>query len=317
MGNKINIYIFLLYFFMLISWTAFAKADDATIWNQGLSLPDFFISSDNEGFNTRKISAGYLFFYEHADRNIGIQLQQSEFKQERWNTNANQVAFVSKDINPRTALGYSINFGINHLDGRSLVTTNSNYNFRVFEKTRMELIVNRARVETSRSLDNDIYYTMFGVNLEQQIFSRLSVMAMIGDMKFSDSNSRPFLRAKIIVDVLPDHGISFQLRYKKYHSTDIDVERNYFNPENYRETMAILGYRKRIKGWGFSFKAGLGKQYIDSIPSTQTKLFEFNVNSPFVGNAFFRTRLGYLQYGGFQGPDYSYKYLMEELIFSF
>lgn len=78
----------------------------------------------------------------------------------------------------------------------------------------MELIVNRARVETSRSLDNDIYYTMFGVNLEQQIFSRLSVMAMIGDMKFSDSNSRPFLRAKIIVDVLPDHGISFQLRYK-------------------------------------------------------------------------------------------------------
>jgi hypothetical protein len=206
---------------------------------------------------------------------------------------------------------------MNHLDGDSLITTDSKYSFSLFEKTRMELIVNRARVETPRSLDNDIHYTMFGANLEQQIFSRLSVMAMVGDMKFSDSNSRPFLRAKIVVDVLPDYGVSFQLRYKKYHSTDIDVEKNYFNPEDYRETMAILGYRKRMKGWVMSVTAGLGRQHIDSIPSTQTKLFEFNANSPFVGNVFFRTRLGYLQSGGFQGPDYSYKYLMEELIFSF
>jgi hypothetical protein len=53
------------------------------------------------------------------------------------------------------------------------------------------------------------------------------------------------------------------------------------------------------------------------ITDKATKLLELNATSPFVGDVFFRTRLGYSQSGGFQGPDYSYKYLMEELIFSF
>jgi hypothetical protein len=158
---------------------------------------------------------------------------------------------------------------------------------------------------------------MFGANIEQQVFSRLSAMAMIGDQKFSDSNSRPFVRAKIVADVLPDYGINFQLRYRKFHSTDINVDRNYFNPEDYQETMAAIGFRKKIKGWMYAGTLGFGRQHIDSIPSTQTKLFEFNATSPFVGDIFFRTRMGYSQSGGFQGPDYSYKYLMEELIFSF
>lgn len=308
---------FLHLFLMFISFNQALKADDETVWKQGITLPEIFISSDNEGFNTRKIGTSYLPFYEHGDRNSGVQLQYSHYRQDHWSASSNQVAFISKAMNPRTALGYSVNVGINELDGHSLLTTDSQYGFSLFEKTRLELVLNRARVETQRSLDNDVYYTMVGANLEQQIFSRLSAMAMIGDMKFSDSNSRPFVRAKIVADILPDYGINFQLRYRKYHSTDINVDRNYFNPEDYQETMAAIGFRKKIKGWMYAGTIGIGRQHIDSTPSTQTKLLEFNATSPFVGDIFFRTRLGYSQSGGFQGPDYSYKYLMEELIFSF
>jgi hypothetical protein len=315
--KHLNIKNFSYVFLIMIGYSQSLKADDETIWKQGITIPELFLTSDSEGFSARKISASYLPFYEHGDRNSGVQLQHSRFKQDHWSTSSNQVALITKAINPRTALGYSVNVGVNELDGHSLLTTDSQYGFSLFEKTRLELILNRARVETQRSLDNDIYYTMFGANIEQQVFSRLSAMAMIGDQKFSDSNSRPFVRAKIVADVLPDYGINFQLRYRKFHSTDINVDRNYFNPEDYQETMAAIGFRKKIKGWMYAGTLGFGRQHIDSIPSTQTKLFEFNATSPFVGDIFFRTRMGYSQSGGFQGPDYSYKYLMEELIFSF
>ena len=317
MGYKIKAHYFIYGLLALIGASGFAMADDETVWKQAISIPETFISSDSEGFNAQKLGLAYLPFYEHGDRNSGVQLQHSQFRQDHWSASSNQVAFISKAVNPRSALGYSVNLGLNDLGGHVLLTTDSQYGFNVFDKTRVELVLNRDRVETQQSLDNHIYFTMVGANIEQQIFSRVNLMAMVGDMKFSDSNSRPFVRAKIVADIFPDYGINFQLRYRKYHSTDIDVDRNYFNPENYQETMAAIGYRNRIKGWMVAGTIGLGRQHIDSTPSTQTKLLEFNATSPFVGDIFFRTRLGYSQSGGFQGPDYSYKYLMEELIFSF
>jgi len=292
-------------------------AGDETNWKQAISIPEILISSDSEGFETRKISLGYLPFYEHGDRNIGLKLENKAFTQSDWSTHSNQISFVNKAINPRTGLGYSVNLGVNNLGNQTLVTTDSQYSFRLADKTKLEFILNRDWVETQKSLDQHIHYTMIGANVEQEIISRLSAMLMVGDMVFSDSNSRPFIRAKLVADVLPDYGLNVQLRYRKYHSTNLDVERNYFNPENYQETMVAIGYRKRVKGWILAGTLGLGRQYIDETPSTQTKLLELNATSPFVGDIFFRTRMGYSQSGGFQGPDYTYKYLMEELVFTF
>ena len=307
---------YFLSFLILFSVTSYAISDE-TKWKQAISAPETMISSDSEGFDTKRISLGYLPLYEHGDRNMGLKLETDHFDQANWTAHTNQISFVTKAINPRSALGYSIKLGLNDLSGQTLVTTDSQYSFNLSDKTRMELVINRDRLETQKSLDNHIYFTMVGIDVEQQIFNRLSIMGMISDMEFSDSNSRLFFRAKLVADVLPELGINLQLRYKKYHSTDINVEKNYFNPENYQETMAAIGYRKRINGWMLAGTLGLGRQRIDATSSTLTKLIEFNATSPFVGNVFFRTRLGFNQSGGIQGPDYSYKYLTEELTFSF
>ncbi len=292
-------------------------ADETTIKGQGLVLPEFFISSDSEKLSIKKASLGYLPFYEHGDSNTGIKLQNNQFHQDSWSIYSNQISFITKEINSKTTLGYLVNLGVNQLEGKSIITIDSQYQFKLFDKTSIELILNRDRVETQKALENNTFFTMAAINIEQEIRSDLRAMLMIGEMKFSDGNSRPFLRARLIADVLPDYGVNLQLRYRQFHSDDIDVERNYFNPEDYRETMLVIGYRKRFEGWNLAGTLGVGRQEIDNLNSTQTKLIEFNATSPFVKNIFFRTRLGYSQAAGFQGADYSYRYLFEELIFAF
>lgn len=294
-----------------------SSADEAVIQKQGLVLPEFFISSDSEKLSIKKGTMGYLPFYEHGDSYTGIKLQNSQFHQNAWSIFSNQLTFLTKEINSKTALGYTLNLGINELEGKSLITIDSQYQFKLLDKTSLELILNRDRVETQRALENNTYFTMAAINVEQEILSGLRAMLMMGEMKFSDGNSRTFIRARLIADVLPDYGINLQLRYRQFHSDDIEVERNYFNPEDYRETMLVVGYRKRYEGWNFAGTVGIGRQEIDNRNGTQTKLIEFNATSPFVNNIFFRTRLGFSQSAGFQGPDYSYRYLFEELIFSF
>ena len=53
-------------------------------------------------------------------------------------------------------------------------------------------------------------------------------------------------------------------------------------------------------------------------PSTTTQLYELAATSPVASNDYyFKTRAGYGKSAGFLGPNYFYRYLMEEIIFPF
>ncbi len=136
-------------------------------------------------------------------------------------------------------------------------------------------------------------------------------------MYFSDTNTRPFFRLNLIYDVLPEYGVNLQLRYRQYRDTNTAVANNYFNPNQYHETMFAVGMRRMVEGWRLAGTAGLGSQTINSDGSTGTQLLEFSATSPAVSNIFFRTRIGYRKAAGFQGPNYTYSYFMEELIIPF
>ncbi len=317
MGNKINSNHYVWILVIQISSLDLVHAEDTTNTKQGISLPEIFISSDSEGLKVSKFNASYLPIYNHGDSNSGIKLQHSNFNQQSWSTSANQLTFVSKSLDPIATQGYQIYLGVNQINGKSIITSDSQYSFELQTKTKVELILNRDRVETQKSLENDISYTMLALNVDHEISKNLTAVGMIGNMSFSDSNSRPFIRLKLIADVMPDYGINFQLRFRQYHSTDINVQRNYFNPEDYHEAMALIGFRQWIQGWVLTGSLGYGKQKIDNEKYTKTRQIDFSMTSPVNDRIFLRLRLGFNQSAGFQGPDYSYKYLMEELTFSF
>lgn len=317
MGNKIKIKHYIGFIFLTIYLSNLVFAEEVMPTKQGITFPEVFISSDSENLNVRKYSTAYMPVYQHGDLNSGIRLQHLDFEQQSWGASGKQLSLFAKNIDPKTALGYSINFGVNDIHGKSVITTDSQYSFELESKTRVELILNRDRVETQKSIENNISYTMLALNVDQEIFKNLTAIAMVGNMNFSDSNSRPFVRLRLVADVIPEYGINLQLRYRRFHSTDINVERNYFNPEDYQETMVLLGFRKRIQGWMLAGTAGYGQQQIDYQQNTNTKLLDLSVTSPIQEGIFFRAKAGFNQSAGFQGPDYYYRYFMQELIFSF
>jgi hypothetical protein len=173
-------------------------------------------------------------------------------------------------------------------------------------------------VETQNSLNNGIYYTLGGVSVEQQVLERLTAILMGANMYFSDTNTRPIVRAKLIYDLVPDYGLTAQLRYRQYRDTNTNVANNYFNPSTYNETMIAFGARKRMAGWMLSGTVGVGRQTVNQDPSTTTQLYEFAATSPVASNDYyFKTRAGYGKSAGFLGPNYFYRYVMEELIIPF
>ena len=294
--------------------TAFA-ADDFE-GKQAISIPDFFASTDSEGFNTYRYRAGYYPLYEHGDKYTGIEYLHNRFTHGSWSSSANQVTLITTAINPRTTLGYTLNLGYNVENGYKLLTTDSQYGFSLTDRTRAEFVVNRDRVETQNSLINGIHYTLAGAGIEQQVADRLTFVGSGGGMFFSDTNSRAYMRLKLIYDLIPEYGVTAQLRYRQYHGSNTNVQNNYFNPGRYSEYMLAAGVRKRIAGWAVNGTAGLGQQQVDQGPHTTTQLLEFAATSPYAGKIFFRTRLGYSKSTELHGPNYSYRYIMEYLIIS-
>lgn len=292
--------------------------DEELETKQAILIPSVYFGSDSEGFSTYKYRAGYLPLYENGEEYTGITYQHNYFTQGNWNSSGEQYTLLTKSINSRTGLGYNLNIGYNTENGYNLVTTDSNYGFRVTDSTTAELILNRDRVETQNSLNNGIYYTLGGVSVEQQVVERLSAVLMAANMYFSDTNTRPIVKAKLIYDLIPDYGLTAQLRYRQYRDTNTNVANNYFNPSTYNEAMLAFGFRKRIEGWMVNGTVGVGRQTVNQDPSTTTQLYELAATSPVASNDYyFKTRAGYGKSAGFLGPNYFYRYIMEELIIPF
>ncbi len=293
-----------------------AEGDDQRVGKQGLAIPNIFISSDSEGFHANKYKMAYYPWYQHEKKYTGLEYQRSIFKQNTWQSDGDQINFVKKSISSDSKTGYHLSAGYNEQNQHGLLMLDGQIDFKVTDSTSAELAMNRDRVEALNALDQGIYYTLFNLAVEQQLNTRWSMVAVGGALFFSDDNNRPFVKAKLIYELLPEQGITAQLRYRQFHSTR-DDSNNYFNPHQYNESMLAFSIKRKIEGWIAQGIVGVGKQYVNDDPSTNAFLLELTITNPPMQQIFFRTRLGYNQSAGFQGPDYAYRYLMEEMVFSF
>ncbi|MEY2619590.1 MAG: hypothetical protein RL522_2592 [Pseudomonadota bacterium] len=278
-----------------------------------VSFPDVFVSSDSEGFLTRKVSAGLYPWYEHGDRYTGLQVQRNTYAQGTWQAQGEALSLVRRAINPRNALGWQAKVGIDQLDSKQLLTLDGSYSLALTPATTAELVLNRERVETETALRDGLHQTSAGAGLWHQLHERLNVGGMLQVMHLSDGNTRTQVRLRGVYDLLPEHGVNVQVRYRGYRASDTGVPRRYFNPGEFEEAMAVVGVRRRLEGWVLRGTLGLGRQQVNADTSTQTQLAEFSATSPVTGPVFWRVRAGYNRSAGLQGPDYRYRYLVQEL----
>lgn len=278
---------------------------------------EFFLSDDSEGFQTHKLSAEFLPQYEDADHYLGVRGSAYQYRADDWKRDGQKVSFIGRDIESATANGWTLEAGLFEQGDHTLLTFDGSYRTALAEKTAVELFANRDWVETQPALDAGTNFTFVGAALDQGLGEHVTLVGLAGTQFFSDDNRRDHGRLRLIYQPSLDLGLTLQARYRMYRSSEEDVGREYFNPEDYQESMLALGWRQRFAGWSAGLTAGFGREKINQDPSQSTRLFELNVQSPVRGSQFLRMNAGYNRSASFYGPNYDYRYIRGEWIVQF
>lgn len=247
---------------------------------------EFFLSDDSEGFQTRKLSAEFLPQYEDADHYLGIRGSAYQYRTDDWKRDGQKISFIGRDIESATANGWTLEAGLFEQGGHTLLTFDGSYRTALAEKTAVELFVNRDWVETQPALDAGTNFTFVGAALDQGLGEHVTLVGLAGTQFFSDDNRRDHGRLRLIYQPSLDLGLTLQARYRMYRSSEEDVGREYFNPEDYQESMLALGWRQRFAGWSAGLTAGFGREKINQDPSQSARLFDLTYKVLFVARNF-------------------------------
>jgi hypothetical protein len=235
---------------------------------------------DADGFNAAKVRAGALFDYASELKHAGLVLQNTHYSTGNWRTDAPAIIGIYRNQRRDTLEGVRAEAGLVQVNGYTRVVGDATWGHRPRQTTGVELILAGDLVGTRQALEEGIAYSLAGASLEQQFGRRFTGVAMVGWQPFTDGNSRALLRARMICSLLPEQGISAQLRWRQYSSSDADVGGAYFNPENYRTWDAVFSLRRRVGAWTVAGLAGGGQERVEDGSWQSTGVAEVRAEGP-------------------------------------
>jgi len=281
----------------------------ATASAQTPPLGQFYFSADADDFAMQRIGAGAAFRYANAFDYTGVIAQYARFAQHNWSASGTRVSLVHRDQGAATGEGLVAEVGVATVPGHTRAVGEITYNRRLGSSTAVELLAASDWVDTRPAVEDGLVATFAGASIEQEFGSRFTAIALAGRQHFFDGNDRNHLRARLILSLLPEQGITLQLRYRGYKSDDVTVPPRYFNPENYQETQVGLAMRRRIAtpagGWTIAAYGGGGRELIDRDTRNPTALFLLQADGAIGADAFLRLFASYQRASGYEaGPDY-------------
>ena len=273
---------------------------------------------DADGFNAAKLRAGALFDYASELQHAGLALQNTHYSTGGWSTDAPAIVGVYRNQRRDTLEGVRAEGGLVQVEGHTRVVGDATWSHRPRQTTGIELILAGDLVGTREALEQGIAYGLAGASVEQQFGHRFTGVAMAGWQPFTDGNSRALLRARMIWSLLPDQGISAQLRWRQYSSSDADVGGAYFNPDRYRTWDAVLSMRRRVGTWIVSGLAGGGQERVENGSWQSTAVAEARAEGPLSRDMRLACSAIYSNAAGFaNSPDYWYGSVNVSLIVPF
>jgi hypothetical protein len=272
------------------------------------ALGDISITGDSERFYAYRTRAGGLWSYaSHLDyRGIGV--QNTHYTQSDWSRDGQAIVGMWRQQDRATLAGINAEGGVVQVAGHTRVIGDASWNIRPRATTAFEFIAAGDLVETQAAIERGVAYGFYGVSMEQQVVSRLTAIGLIAYQPFTDGNERAHLRGRLIWDVVPDYGITAQLRWKQYRSSEADVGRAYFNPEQYRQWQAALAMRRRVGGgWVLAGTLAAGRETINNDTTQPTSLAEIRGEGPFLRNTRLSIYGSYTRSTGYvDSPNYWY-----------
>lgn len=271
-------------------------------------------SSDSDHFDMLRLRTGALFNDPSPFHYVGIAVQSTHYDQSQWHRDAPAVLAVWRNQNRDTLTGTIGEVGIVRIAGRTRWIGDATWSVRPKARTGIELLAAGDLVETRPALDRAIAYTLVGVSAEQQLTRRFTVTGMTGYQRFTDGNARVHVRGRLIWLLVPEHGITAQLRVQQYDTRQVDVDGAYFNPDLYREWKAALAVRKRHAGWLLSGTLAAGREQIDGVQHT-TKLVEVRAEGTVAKDIRVVVHASYNRSAGFGAADgYWYRVMGVNLV---
>jgi len=279
---------------------------------------DITASEDASHFQTLRLRAGALLCYESPYDYAGVAAQTTRYEQSGWQRDAQAVMLLWRNQQRDTLAGTIAEAGLVRIGGRTRPIGDATWSLRPAPHTGIELLAAGDLVETRRALERATAYTFAGISGEQQLSERFTVIGLAGYQHFTDGNARVHLRGRMIWLLVPEQGISAQVRYRQFESNQIDVDDAYFNPGRYRELQAALAIRKRYAGWTWSGTVAAGRERIDGTVERPTALAELRTEGTIGNGARLALHASYNRSAGFAVADrYWYRVIGASVIVPF
>lgn len=245
---------------------------------------DLVATRDTDKFERNIARVLAMVRYESIYDFIALGAGSDEFRQGNQSLRVNSLLAVMRKVNRATAEGFSVRGAVAFNGDQKEFLGEGIWNIRLAESTGIELIANRDAVETFRALQEGIMANFFAVSVDHAVTERLTVIGMPTYRRFSDGNEQTGVRAWVIYGLLPEHGLSLQLRVRGFESTQ-SGNGAYFSPDRYERAEIGLRLRRAVGDWRVFATAEIGQERIDRDVENPTWQFALTAQRNIAGNA--------------------------------
>lgn len=280
----------------------------APLLAQGAAHLDLFASDDADDTSVTKAGLTLDYRFEDIEHYRGIKLEQVRIRplgQPAWDDQRIYYRFADRS-DQWTWNGQVGTDGDTVLGSASLVRDVAR---------RQEYFVERDILETPLGVDG-LYYTFVGAAFDVPLDDkgRRQVTALAGVQDFTGDNVRTHLRGRYVATLVPDWGLSAQLRVRAFHNSD-PFEADYYSPRWFAEALPVVQLRRFRSRWMYSAALGWGWQRDSGSDTRSARLLEAGVTSPRNrADWYLRATASYSNTPTGTGQSYGYRQLVVEWI---
>jgi hypothetical protein len=274
-----------------------ANRDDVDVlFLQGVAL-DLLATRDTDKFERNITRVGAMVDYKSTYDFTAIGASSNEFRQDDWSLRVNSVLASVRKVNRATAEGFTARAEVAFKGDERQLHGEGNWNIRFSASTGVELIANRDAIETQRALTNGTMANFFAASFDHALSERLTVIGMPTYRHFSDGNEQAGLRGWLIYALIPERGLSLNVKARGYESSQ-NGGGAYFSPERYERAEIGLRLRRSMGDWRVFATADLGRERINRDIEKPTSQLALTAQRSFANN----TGLG-LQFAYYRASD--------------
>lgn len=275
---------------------------------QGAAHLDLFVSDDADDTSVTKTGLTVDYRFEDIEHYRGIKLEHARIRlRNRPGWDDQRLYYRFADRSDRWLWNGQIGTDGDTVLGSASLVRDDPY--------RQEYFVERDILETPRGVEG-LYYTFVGAAYDVPLDSDgdHQLTALLGVQEFTGHNVRTHVRARYIASLVPEWGLSAQLRLRAFHNSE-PFEFDYYSPRWFAEALPVVQLRRFRSRWMISAALGWGWQRDSGSSTRSARLVEAAVTSPRHGKDwYFRTTASYSNTPTTAGQSYGYRQLMMEWI---